>query len=267
MSTDGLVGFRRSQSFSKSTMTYASSMNQFKPIPSLGLQKAQQWLEPYDNQTYKKQMLESEQEVIRSSPESLPAQEELLKLILQEITITDSFAILNMSIIMGPLELASLLVFEDLCIMLPKDGTYQLEAAAIYSPSNWKLAEKFKQNIAEIHQKVPGFDKDMTKKVDHVFKGLSPDRILERYNWSIYTDPHPYQPEKLPGKEFYLRIERQTIRKLERSKGIVFTIGVHVDPLKEALEDDYVGEQLKHHIKNLSQEELDYKEMNYDYKE
>ena len=235
-------------------------MSQFKPIPSLGLQKTQQWLEPKDNREYKKQMLASEHEVIRSSPESIPAQEELLELIMREcdqmkMHITPK----------GPLELASLMVFEDLCIMLPIDDTYQLAAAAIYAPSNWKLAEKFKQNIAEIHQKVPGFDEDMTRKVDHVFRGLPPDRILERYNWSIYMNSNPYQPKKLPGKEFYLRIERQTIRKLERSKGIVFTIGVHVDPLKDVLKDERMGPQLKQAIDDLSEDVTDYKEMNYSY--
>ena len=263
MSTHGLVGSGRTQSFF--TMTYASFMSQFKPIPSLGLHKAQQWLEPWNRKPImrKKELLTSDRDaVIRSSPESIPAQEELLELIMQEcdqmkMHITPK----------GPLELASLMVIEDLCIMLPIDGTYQLVAAAVFSPSNWKLAEKFKQNIAEIHQKVPGFDEDMTKKVDHVFRGLAPDRILERYNWSIYTDPTLYQPEKLPGKEFYLRIERQTIRKLERSKGIVFTIGVHVDPLKDVVKDDHMGPQLKQAINDLPQEVLDYKEMNYSYKE
>ena len=77
-------------------------------------------------------MLESEHEVIRAQYESMPAQEELLKLILQEreSTIDDSFMI--------PIEHASLLVSEDLCIMLSIDDTYYLAAAAIYSPSNWK---------------------------------------------------------------------------------------------------------------------------------
>ena len=246
-------------------MTYASFMSQFKPIPSLGLRKTQTWLEPYDfwpDRSWKKKLLKEDREaVLRSSPESLPVEEELLELILQDRDKIDTHPTV------GPLEEASMLVFEDLCIMLPKDESYQLEAAAVFSPSNWKLAEKFKQNIAEIHQKVPGFNKDMIRKVDHVFTGLAPDRILERYNWSIYTNPALYQPEKLPGKEFYLRIERQTIRKLEVSKGIVFTIGVHVDPLDDVLKDDHMGPQLKQAIDNLPQDVLDYKEMNYSYKE
>ena len=79
-------------------------------------------------------------------------------------------------------------------------------------------------------------------------------------------NPTLYQPRKLPGKEFYLRIERQTIRKLKRSKGIVFTIGVHVDPLEEVLKDDHIAGGLKKAIDALPQDVLDYKEMNYDYK-
>ena len=235
-------------------------MSQFKPIPSLGLRSTVQWLEKGNNKKYKKRMIASEHEVIKSSPESYLAQEELLDLILEYKNKTRKPSTHT------PLELASLLVKEDLCIMLDSDEGYQLSAAAVYSPSNWKLAEKFKQNMAEIHQKVPGWNEEMNKKVDHVFRGLSPERILERHNWSIYTNPTLYQPEKLPGKEFYLRIERQTIRKLERSKGIVFTIGVHVDPLDDVLKDDHIAGELKQAIAGLPQDVLDYKEMNYDYK-
>ena len=258
-------------------MTYASFMSQFKPIPSLGLRESKTWLEPYSywpDRPRKKQLLEEDREaVLRSSPESTLAEEELLELILlyrdttkfRDAIVDLKKPLASVRPTVGPLELASLLAFEDLCIMLPIDDSYQLAAAAVYSPSNWKLAEKFKQNIAEIHQKVPGFDANMTKKVDHVFRGLAPNRILERYNWSVYMNPTLYQPRKLPGKEFYLRIERQTIRKLERSKGIVFTIGVHVDPLEEVLEDESIAEELKKSIDSLPKEVTDYKEMNYKY--
>ncbi len=242
-------------------MTYASFMSQFRPIPSLGLRASNTWLEKGNNKKYKKQMLESDNEVIRDSPESYLAQEELLELILK-----DKGILHTRPSTYTPLVRSSLLVKEDLCIMLPIDDTYQLSAAAVYSPSNWKLAEKFKQSMAEIHQKVPGFDEKMNKKVDHVFRGLAPDRILERHNWSIYMNPTLYQPEKLPGKEFYLRIERQTIRKLKRSEGIVFTIGVHVDLLEDVLKDEHIADELKQAIADLPQEVLDYKEMNYDYK-
>ena len=236
-------------------------MSQFRPIPSLGLRATNQWLEKGNDKKYKKQMLSSECEVIKDSPESYLAQEELLKLILE-----DKGILHTRPSTYTPLVRSSLLVKEDLCIMLDSDEGYRLSAAAVYSPSNWKLAEKFKQSMAEIHQKVPGWDEKMNKKVDHVFRGLSTERILERHNWSIYMNPTLYQPRKLPGKEFYLRIERQTIRKLKRSKGIVFTIGVHVDPLEEVLKDDHIAGDLKTAIDALPQDVLDYKEMNYDYK-
>ena len=242
-------------------MTDASFMSQFKPIPSLGLRVATRWLEKGNNNTYKIKMLASDHEVIKDSRESYLAQEELLELVLK-----DKGILHTRSSIYTPLVRASLLVKEDLCIMLPINDIYQLSAAAVYSPSNWKLAEKFKQSIAEIHQKVPGFDEKKNKKIDNIFRGLLPDRILERHNWSIYTDPTLYQPKKLPGKEFYLRIERQTIRKLERSKGIVFTIGFHVDSLEEVLKDEHIAGDLKQAIAGLPQQVLDYKEMNYDYK-
>ena len=73
---------------------------------------------------------------------------------------------------------------------------------------------------------------------------LTPERLLTRANWNIVeSDALRYLPT-LPaaarfgqvtaanaGNTLYLRIERQTLRRLPASGAAVFAIGVYVEPL------------------------------------
>jgi len=161
----------------------------------------------------------------------------------------------------NPIELATLLVQEDLILMRPKEGKFYLEAASLSAPSHWSLAEKFSKSLMDLHDGVPGYKEDIGKRVDEIFKKLPTERIFERYNWSIYDDPKLFQPvhskpfvefkETKPSKLF-LRVERQTIRKLPIHGTVLFTIRVHVDPIESILKDKHALKSLKMAVENLS---------------
>ena len=161
----------------------------------------------------------------------------------------------------NPIELASLLVQEDLVLMSPKKNEFYLEAASLSAPSHWSLTEKFSKSLMDLHDGVPGYKEDIGKRVDEIFNKLPTERILERYNWSIYDDPKLFQPvHSKPLVEFketkpyklFLRVERQTIRKLPKNGAVLFTIRVHVDPIESILDDKRSLESLKMAIENLS---------------
>ena len=57
----------------------------------------------------------------------------------------------------------------------------------------------------------------------------------------------------------FLRVERQTIRRLPKTQAIAFTIRVHVDPLSSIKEDLFLIKGLKKTLKNLSQGMKKYK--------
>ncbi len=113
----------------------------------------------------------------------------------------------------------------------------------------------------DLHNGVPGYKDNIGKRVDEIFNKLPTERILERYNWSIYDDPKLFQPvHSKPLVEFketkpyklFLRVERQTIRKLPKYETILFTIRVHVDPIESILDDKRSLKSLKMAIENLS---------------
>lgn len=138
---------------------------------------------------------------------------------------------------------AARLVQDDLVLMRKGDGGYRIAAAALCFPSSWSLAEKFRQPMSEIHAKVPGFAGRMGQTVDRIFDNLRDGQIIERFNWSVYDDAELHHPEAkqltpqvgdVDGSllaALFVRVERQTLRRLPASGDILFTIKIHQDPL------------------------------------
>ena len=136
---------------------------------------------------------------------------------------------------------AARLVQEDLVLMRPAPDGYRLAAAALCFPSSWSLAQKFGQSMSGIHDGVPGFNGSrMGQMVARIFDNLKAGQLLCRFNWSLYPDGALHHPEprqlQLAANEnalarLFLRVERQTLRRLPGSGDILFTIKIHHDPL------------------------------------
>jgi heme-dependent oxidative N-demethylase alpha subunit-like protein len=174
-----------------------------------------------------------------------------------------------------PLLTAARILQEDLVIMRASPEGYRLAAAVLCFPSSWSLAEKIGQPMTGIHEKVPGFNEGrMGKVVARVFENLQSEQLLCRFNWSIYPDEqlhHPH-PERVHLDDpdhalanLFLRVERQTLRRLPGSGDILFTIKVHHDPLAalEASEDkSELARSLRKQLLSLDHDQLAYKGLN-----
>ena len=173
----------------------------------------------------------------------------------------------------SPLKSASMMVQEDLVLMIPAEEKYFLGAASLCAPSNWSLKEKFNDSLVDLHKYVPSYQKKIGNRVNNIFNKLPNDRIFQRFNWSIYEDASLFQPvkskslversktitDKNAGDRLFIRVERQTIRRLPKTQAIAFTIRVHVDPLSSIKEDLLLVKGLKKTLKNLSQGMKKYK--------
>ncbi len=165
------------------------------------------------------------------------------------------------------------MVQEDLVLMIPSNKHYFLGAASLCSPSNWSLREKFNKSLLNLHEHVPSYKKMIGSRVDNFFTKLPPDRIFQRFNWSIYEDPSLFQPARSKsiierskninssnaGESIFLRVERQTVRKLPETHAVVFTIRVHVDPLCSIENDLSLLRDLNFALDNLSKKMKVYK--------
>jgi dimethylamine monooxygenase subunit A len=137
-------------------------------------------------------------------------------------------------------------VWEDLCILTPdtETGQYRLTAAALAFPTDWHLHEKLGQALTPIHAPIHGYAEQLAAGVDHFFATLQPGAIFGRTNWFVVaSDALRYLPQDDPttrfahvtaenaGETLFVRCERQTLRRLPQSGAVLFTIGIHVEPL------------------------------------
>lgn len=174
-----------------------------------------------------------------------------------------------------PLDFAARLVQEDLAIMLPpnpkedKKGWW-LAAASVAFPSRWSLREKFGKPMEEIHSPVPLYDMYLENPVDKFFDFMPSDRIFSRRNWSIHDTPELHQDgseknkgseinSKNAGEKLWLRVERQTLRRVAETGAILFTIRIHLRKLKEISAIKGVAERLSSALKALPNEIQVYK--------
>jgi hypothetical protein len=143
------------------------------------------------------------------------------------------------------LDLAGRLVQEDLCLMQASADSYRLIGASLCSPAHWRLADKIGRPLAGIHAPVPGYAAKLAQPVDRFFASLKPEKPVWRLNWGIQGHPAAFQPVRLPGESevtaasagerLWLRVERQTLRRLSATGAVVFTIRTHITRLDRAL--------------------------------
>lgn len=186
----------------------------------------------------------------------------------------------------APLLAASLLVQEDLILMRRNESGWRLVAGSLCFPSSWSLSEKFGKPLPQIHAPVPGFGPGTRPAdlINRMFDGLQ-GQAVERYNWSIQADDalyHPLsnveridratnRPTRFPDGDIdahaFIRVERQTLRKLPVSRDILFTIRIHLDPLKVlARHPDraMLAVSFAEQLNALDQAQLDYKGLTAD---
>lgn len=173
-----------------------------------------------------------------------------------------------------PLFAAARQVQEDLVVMEPAADGWRLTAASLSFPSSWSLAEKFDRPMHAIHETVPGFQAGTrnAELIERMFSNLRPERPVWRLNWSIYPDADLHHPKsKVIGSDFvseirpdeaFVRVEKQTLRRLPETGAVLFTIRIYVDPLAALIEHGEgarLAESLKQQLAALSDAELDYK--------
>lgn len=144
----------------------------------------------------------------------------------------------------APLVVAGSLVQDDLVLMQRTDDGWRLRAGYVAFPSSWALAEKYGRTMDEIHAPVPGFEHGTrnAELIARMFDNLPPGRFVERFNWAVNVDGALHLPKsksegvaasaiEMTEERTFIRIERQTLRKLPMTGAIVFTIRIYSDPL------------------------------------
>lgn len=177
-----------------------------------------------------------------------------------------------------PLDRAGRLTAEDLCLMqpapgaAPDQGPYLLTAASLCFPTRWRLADKIGRPLREIHAPVPGFDERLGRAVDRFFAKLEPGHVVQRVNWGLNdsaalfqpaghfrSEPDPSITPETAGARLRVRMERQTLRRLERTGAVLFTIRIHQPRLDRVAADPEAAAKLAGSLRALPHELRQYK--------
>jgi hypothetical protein len=122
---------------------------------------------------------------------------------------------------------------DDLCLLAPEQG-WPLVAGAVLFPSHWRLADKLGRPLAEVHEWVPGYP---AGQVDRFLDRLRPGQVVWRRNLLLHRDGELHAPgartDAVPVDRWWLRSERQTLRLLPRTGGVLFTIHTDTVPLAD----------------------------------
>ncbi len=169
-----------------------------------------------------------------------------------------------------PLVAAGRLVQDDLCLMIHRDGAWHLDGGVLCFPTMWDLRDRLGLPTPKVHERVAHYD-EIEHRVDHFFDRLPPDRVVWRRNFSVKPYPHLHLPvvsSELPsaarsighdGSPYWIRTERQTLRRLPGLPAIVFSIRVQTAPARVLRERPDVAAALARHLRSWGDEQRDYK--------
>ena len=106
------------------------------------------------------------------------------------------------------------------------------------------------------------------------WRKVKPGHIASRLNWSVLDDPAMFQPggkwrrgnecrdhSRQCRRSLYLRVERQTLRRLPQSGAILFGIRVHCYPLARAITTPLAASRLAEAVRALPEATVHYKSL------
>ncbi|KAF2432693.1 hypothetical protein EJ08DRAFT_108644 [Tothia fuscella] len=167
----------------------------------------------------------------------------------------------------------------------PMATPYHLHAYMLTFPSGFDTPKKLGQTLAGIHAPVPGYSTKLEKSMDRFFSALPLGKIVKRANWSVQTSSQLFKlhgnhlsttgtlspstmapPTHIPTEseleewrkaaqdvrpeECFLRCERQTLHRLERTGALVFGFKTYLYDLP-GLRAEGSGEELARAVEGL----------------
>lgn len=224
-----------------------------RPLPGIAALAPEEWLlrdEAFAGQMARRDALviHARDAVIAMQEAARPAAEELLQEVLGYVQGDPGYGreggvILRPDGVRVPLDhgdpmgTVARLVQEDLLILEKRGQEHVLVAAALCFPASWSLKDKFGHPMVRIHDPVEEYDTRIARAVQRMFDGVAAGaRPFWRFNALWYADPELHAPrrendrreERFAERADFLRSERQTIRRLDRTGALVFGIHTYV---------------------------------------
>ena len=169
-----------------------------------------------------------------------------------------------------PLDAAARLVPEDLVLLVERDGELVFGGGSVCFPNRWDLRSKLGLTMAGVHAPVDRLNDQLEAPIDGFFDRLTPERSFWRLGWGVldtadwYTpidgtaSPRPVEPDP---DQYYLRVERETLRRFPGTGCILFTIRTYVTPILASCATPAEATRLAAALDSLPADVRDYKDL------
>ena len=191
---------------------------------------------------------------------------------------------LTLPLSVDPMEIVGRLIQDDVAIMFERaDGQYYLLAGSILLAGFWRLSDKFGKPLSEIHLSgsVPHYESKLRRGMENFFRRVQPANAVLRHNYLIQADDDLAWSSSLGDEDDDLAItqhagwsraqkstaaechrfrsERQSLRRLPRSGGVVFTIRTYFEPITKVACERGVPGRLASAIRSWGPDTAKYK--------
>lgn len=206
--------------------------------------------------------------VVATLPHSLAAQEELEALVTKNLREFHPRVVVDVVNDPEPIVRTSAVLQEDCCILEHDGNGWVLTAACVCFPSRWTLTEKIGRDLMAIHAPVPSYVTLLSAPVEGFFDRLKPDQPKWRLNWTILDTSELHLPTGSAHRrkellddlgDLTFRVERQTLRRMENTGAVVFTIRNYTTPLSTLCRSQEVKDHLLATLQTVNHEVAVYK--------
>lgn len=181
-----------------------------------------------------------------------------------------------------PLWQLSDFIQEDFVLLEEAGGRPTITAASNAYSSSGRLVASVGRDIHWAHEPVPTLTPTLGSRIDRILQSVHEAAPCARFNWQLTPlgsiffphDPHAANNEALKAVSaqlskdpslapslLYMRVERQTLRRLPETRGVAFSIHTYSDPLAALIPDAVSREALLALLKTYPRERLKYNEM------
>ncbi|OAL23967.1 hypothetical protein AYO20_10817 [Fonsecaea nubica] len=147
-----------------------------------------------------------------------------------------------------PLEVASLLVYEDVHILQEgSDQLYSLRASAMSFPPGWTAEERIGMPIRELHAPIPTWKEKLQVSMERsvkiacmYFVNMKVGGGVQRNNLFMQPTHENYHPGRLDAyppchsiKQVHLRMELQSLMRMPKTRALLFTVHPWIIPVTD----------------------------------
>ncbi|KAG9945500.1 hypothetical protein KCU85_g7216, partial [Aureobasidium melanogenum] len=167
-----------------------------------------------------------------------------------------------------PLEVMALLAPEDFVILQtdPATGVSSLKAGAT---AGWRMQDRIGHSLWQIHAgRVPQYETKLAKSMDRFFMRMQVGSAITRFNYAIDDSDELYHPhshhnlsvdKKVRLEDLHLRVERQFLQRLPKTRALLFSIRTYITPITEVTKDKEVAAALRTSVGSFTEDVAGYK--------